>query len=319
MLYRLVKKKFREAVYTRYDELPYVFLFRHSDFDGLKREPFTVKSSLGHNLQGYFHYYDNPIKNRLIVFDHGMYGGHRSYMREIEMLCKHGYLVYAYDHTGCLESGGETTGGFSQSLRDLDEVIAALKEVPELKGYEFSVVGHSWGGFATLNIPRFHPEIKKIVALSGFISPKEIIYQHAKGLFKLFVNRVYKNEVAGNPKYMECSAIDTLANSDTEALIFHSPNDHMVNYQRHFLKLKDALGDRKNLTFVTVEGGDHNPNYTKAALLAKQDFQAKLRDKLKSKALNTKEECKEFVDSLDWYQITEQNDEVWTQIFEFLD
>ena len=319
MLYKLVEKKFKEAVYNRYDELPYVFLFRHSDFEGLKREPFTVKSSLGHNLQGYFHYYDNPIKDRLIVFDHGMYGGHRSYMREIEMLCKHGYLVYAYDHTGCLESGGDGTGGFSQSLRDLDEVIATLKALPELKGYEISVVGHSWGGFATLNIPRFHPEIKKIVALSGFISPKEIIYQHAKGLFKLFVNRVYKNEVAGNPKYMECSAIDTLANSDTGALIFHSPNDHMVNYQRHFLKLKDSLGERKNLTFVTVEGGDHNPNYTKKALLAKQDFQAKLRDKLKSKALNTKEECKSFVDSLDWYQITEQNDEVWAQIFEFLD
>jgi hypothetical protein len=93
----------------------------------------------------------------------------------------------------------------------------------------------------------------------------------------------------------------------------------MVNYERHFLKLKNALGDRKNLTFVTILGGDHNPNYTQKALMAKRDFQAKLKDKLKNKELNTKEECKSFVDSLDWYQITEQNDEVWAQIFEFLD
>ncbi len=319
MFYKLVEKYFKKAVYSRTDEVPYVFLFSHTDFEGLKRQPYSVKSTRGHDLVGYFYYYDNPIKNRLVVFDHGMYGGHRSYMREIEMLCKHGFLVYAYDHTGCMESGGNDTGGFSQSLRDLDEVISRLKVIPELKDYEISVMGHSWGGFATLNIPAFHPEIKKIVAISGFISPKEIIYQHARGLFGLYVDKIYKSEVALNPNYMERCAIDALKNSDTGALIFHSPDDHMVNYSNNFLKLKDALGSKKNIEFVSVEGGDHNPNYTPKALEAKRAFQARLKKALRKKQLKNKEACKSFIDSLDWYQITEQNDEIWDKIFEFLD
>ena len=318
MLYNKIESIFNKLVYSRAERMPYVFLFSHNDFKGLNAKKFTIESKRGHLLVGSFYYYDSPKKNRLIVFEHGMFGGHLNYMREIEMLARAGYLVFSYDHTGCMESGGSDTGGFSGSLFDLDEVISALKEVDALKGYEISVVGHSWGGFSTLCISKFHPDIKKIVPMSGFISPKDIIYQHMSGIASIFRKRIYENELIKNPKYMRCNAIEILSNSDTRALIIHSPNDHMVSYKKHFIKMKNALADNKNISFLTVPDAYHNPTYTKAAVKAKQDFQARLKRAQKKNKLTTTEECEAFVTSLDWYKITEQNDEVWSKIYEFL-
>ncbi len=318
MITKQVKKIFTGIVYARSEESPAVYLYSHKDFDGLNQKGFDVESSLGHTLKGYFYYYDNPIKSKLIVFEHGMFGGHRSYMREIELLASEGYLIYAYDHTGCMESGGTGTGGFSQSLRDSNEVISALKAVPELSQYDIYVIGHSWGGFATLNVPRFHPDIKKIVALSGFLSPKHIIYEHLGGLLRVFAKRIYKDEVKLNPDYMEISALDTLANTNTKALIIHSPNDHMVNYKKNFLRLQRELKDNKNIEFLTVDGARHNPTYTLEAVKEKDLFFKKLKKASKKKKLSTREDAEAFRDQFDWYGMTDQNKEVWAKIFTFL-
>ncbi len=318
MITKKVQTIFRGVVYKRSKEEPAVFLFSHKDFDDFRQESFDIKSSLGHTLKGYFYYYDNPIKNKLIVFEHGMFGGHRSYMREIELLAKNGYLVFAYDHTGCMESGGEGTGGFAQSLRDSNDVISALKRVEKLKDYDIYVIGHSWGGFAALNIARFHPDIKRIVAISGFVSPKTIIYQHLGGVLRVFAKKIYKDEVKLNPDYMEISALDTLSNTNTDVLVIHSPNDHMVNYKKNFLKLQKTLKDKENIKFLTVSNTRHNPNYTEEAVKAKEEFFKKLKKAGKKKQLASTEACESFRDQFDWYKMTDQSQEVWGKIFEFL-
>ncbi|MBE6663174.1 MAG: alpha/beta fold hydrolase [Ruminococcaceae bacterium] len=318
MITKKVEKIFTSIVYARSEESPAVFLFSCKDFERLNQKSFDVESSLGHTLKGYFYYYDNPIKSKLVVFEHGMFGGHRSYMREIELLCKEGYLVYAYDHTGCMESGGDGTGGFSQSLRDSNEVISALKKIKELDGYDIYVVGHSWGGFATLNVPRFHPDIKKIVAISGFLSPKDIIYQHLGGPLRVFAKKIYKGEVEKNPDYMEISALDSLKSVETKALIIHSPNDHMVNYKKNFVRLQKALCGKENVEFLTVDDARHNPTYTLEAVKEKDVFFKKLKKANKKKQLSTREGAEAFRDQFDWYKITEQSSEVWGKIFEFL-
>ena len=319
MFTKKVQAIFRSVVYARAEEQPHVFLFSIENFEGLKRDGFEVKSSLGHTLKGYFYYYENPIKNKIVVFEHGMFGGHRNYLREINMLAKHGYLVFAYDHTGCMESGGSGTGGFSQSLRDSNEVIGALKKIDELSGYDIYVVGHSWGGFATLNVSHFHKDIKKIVALSGFVSPKEIIYQHLGGPLRIFAKKIYQDEVKVNPDYMEISALDTLANMTGEALIVHSPDDNMVNYKKHFVRMQKAFKDKENISFLTVPNTKHNPTYTESAIKEKENFFKELKIAQKKKTLTSLKACEEFKNKFDWYKITEQNEDVWAKIFEFLD
>jgi hypothetical protein len=41
-------------------------------------------------------------------------------MTEIERLARHGYMVFAFDKTGCMESGGAAANGFAQAIADLD-------------------------------------------------------------------------------------------------------------------------------------------------------------------------------------------------------
>ena len=97
---------FRNNFLRRCDDIGTAFYYSAADFPGLKAEAFSFPSCKGHELKGYFYHYADPVPGRIVVFDHGFGGGHRSYMKEIELLCRHGYLVFSYDHTGCMESGG---------------------------------------------------------------------------------------------------------------------------------------------------------------------------------------------------------------------
>ena len=90
-----ILKAYSDFAFTRYDDCDTVFYFSAADFPGLKSEPYRFASSLGHELKGYFYYYDGCREDRLIVFDHGMGGGHAAYMKEIELLAKKGYLVFS--------------------------------------------------------------------------------------------------------------------------------------------------------------------------------------------------------------------------------
>ena len=166
---------YKGMMHTRCDDTETVFYFSHKDFEGLKSEPYSFKASAGHTLNGYFYSYEGYDPERIIVFDHGFGGGHRAYMREIEKLCRHGFRVFSYDHTGCMESEGETPKGLGQSLCDLNDCITALKKEPTVIGCDISVMGHSWGAYSTLNISALHPEITRIVVMCGFVSVDEMI------------------------------------------------------------------------------------------------------------------------------------------------
>jgi hypothetical protein len=93
----------------------------------------------------------------------------------------------------------------------------------------------------------------------------------------------------------------------------------MVSYKKHFIKMKNALGDKAGITFLTVPNAYHNPTYTEKAINAKRDFQAKLKRALKKNKLSTAQACESFVNGFDWYKITEQNEAVWAKIYEFLE
>lgn len=100
------------------------------------------------------------------------------------MLARHGYLVFAYDHTGCMESGGECTNGFAQSLNDLDTCLKTLKADSKYEKMRFSVVGHSWGAFSTMNVAALHPDLRHVVAMCGFVSVSQMLHQNFGGILR---------------------------------------------------------------------------------------------------------------------------------------
>jgi len=314
----LIEKMYRSNLFVRNDNAGGIFYFSEKDFPGLQAHPYSFFSSMGHTLKGYFYCYANPIPNRLVVFDHGMGNGHRAYFREIERLAKAGYLVYSYDHTGCMESGGESINGFAQSLHDLDDCMKALKAEKALAGRSFSVMGHSWGGFSTMNIAALHEEITHVVSMSGFVSVKRIMDQTFPGLLKGAVKSMYRLEQRTNPGYADFDAVESLRKTKAKVLLIASSDDKTVKKEHHFEVLQQSLSGKENIRFLVTEQKGHNPSYTCEAVRYKDDFFAQFQKLQKKKKLQTPQQQKAFMDTFDWVAMTEQDDAVWAEILKTL-
>ena len=311
-----VVQGFQKMMHTRCDDTETVHYFSPEDFPGLQAEKLAFQASAGHTLQGYFYQCADPIPGRLVVFDHGFGGGHRAYMTEIAALCAHGYRVFAYDHTGCMASGGATPNGLSQSLCDLNDCITMLKA----RGYaeeSMSVMGHSWGGFSTLNITALHPKISHIVAMAGFVSVETLIAGFFPGILKGYRKAIVALEQGVNPKFAQYNAVQTLSNSATKALLIYSENDPMVR-RSQFDLLKAGLAHRENIRFLLLPNRGHNPNYTEDAVKYLGEFST-ARGKLLRKKNLTPQEKQNFVASFDWKRMTKQDPAVWEAIFEHLE
>ena len=312
-----VVKMYQGMMYKRCDDTETVFYFAPEDFPGLQAEPHSFVASAGHTLQGYFYQYENPIPHRLVVFDHGFGSGHRAYMKEIQMLCEHGFRVFSYDHTGCMESGGESPNGLAQSLCDLNDCITMLKADPRYSETDISVMGHSWGAFSTLNISALHPDISHIVAMAGFVSVPEMIGTFFDGMMKGYRRAVLALETESNPGFVTYNAVETLSKSNTRALLIYSENDPMCR-KKHYDILHSGLKEKNNVSFLLQPNKGHNPNYTEEAVAYLDDF-GKARAKLLRKKGLTSQEKALFVSSYDWKRMTMQDEKVWAAIFKHLD
>lgn len=306
---------FRSSFLRRCDDTGTAFYFSAADFPGLQAEPFSFPSCKGHTLKGYFYHYENPIAGRIVVFDHGFGGGHRSYMKEIELLCRRGFLVFSYDHTGCMEFGGDSIGGFSQSLVDLNDCLTALKNSDRCRSLDFSVMGHSWGGFSTANICALHPEVSHIVVLSGFVEVEILVNQFFSGIMKGYRKAILALDP--NPGFVKYNAVKSLSGTDAKVLLVYSENDKMVSKAVHFDALKSGLSHKDNIRFLLVPNKGHNPNYTTDAVSYLGQYSADLAKK--AKKLTSEDAKKAYVSSWDWHRMTAQDETVWAEIFRTLD
>ena len=302
---------------TRQDNPYGIFYYQPEDFPGLNAHPYEFTSHRGHPLKGFFYCYDDPEPGRLIIFDHGMGNGHRAYMREIDTLCRDGWLVFSYDHTGCMASGGRHIGGFAQSLADLDDCIRALKQEKALDDRTFSVVGHSWGGFSTMNIAAIHPQITHVVSMSGFLSVERILEQ-SLGALKAYTPALVKAEQLENPMHARYNGLESLSKTRAKVLLIYSDDDKTVHKAVHCDPLLEKLEGRSNISFLIVSGKDHNPTFTCEGLKQKNDFFTRYQKAVRKKQLETPEQQKAFMDQFDWEFITRQDMEVWQKIFDHL-
>lgn len=310
---------YKKALIKRQDIDGSVFLFDYTDFEGLNKAPFSFVSDTGARLEGGFYYYDTPKANKLVVFDHGMGAGHRAYMREIETLCKAGYLVFSYDHEGTANSEGKTIRGLTGSIHDLDMALNAIKESKYYEGREIIVVGHSWGGFSTKIITAFHPEVKKIVPMAGLSSLELVVNSMVPNAFKSARKAILAYEESLNPGYTSKNAAEVIKKSGTKALIFHSTDDPIVLSKDHHDPLKEALKGIPGIRFVTVTAKGHNPNFTAEAVKIKDAFFVEKSALEKKGKLKTDEQKSALIAKYDFWKMTEQDMDIWNKIFAFIE
>lgn len=312
-----VKNLYRKSLFSRVDADGLVKYFSAEDFPGLHRESYIFRGSHGQALHGWFYSYENPSHDRVVIFEHGFGGGHTAYMTEIARLAAHGYMVFAYDKTGCMESGGEGRG-FVQAVADLDACLRTLKADPAMEDVTFSIVGHSWGAYATMNIAALHPDITHLVAISGPVSAKKLIEQNFAGPLKFFRNDIYALEAEANPQLAALSAEDSLQRTSAQILLIYSADDKSVHKAIHYDLLEKTLKDRKNIRLLLVDGKNHNPHYT-AEAAALLDAFTEARSELRKRKKIEPQVRHAFLQKWDWKAMTAQDDAVWDVIFETLD
>ena len=336
LLSKYIRKKFDEVL-GRYEGNELDYYFSPKDFPDIKVKNFDVvsdykgvmKTNVNNKemeikidkkatLKGNFYYYGELRTDEIIIFDHGIGAGHLAYFKEIELLARHGYTVYSYDHTGCVSSEGDGITSFSQGVHDLDNVINAIKNTDQFKDTTFKLVGHSWGGYSAMNVVVFQPKVTHVVSLAGFLSARALCSQYIPSFVQRYVKEVMDDERMKNPKYADLDAQYSLKESTAKLMYLQSKDDDMVKYNYAMEPLKSALGERKDTYFLSFENRRHDPYLTDRAVALDVERTEKQKKLKKAGKLSTEAEKNEFKNSYDPNALNELDPVVWEKIFEFL-
>ena len=156
----------------RYENDPRITIFTYKNFPNMDHEDFSFTSSNSLKINGKIYSLKDKSKlnNKVIIFFHGIGGGHENYMHEINMFINKGYYVFAYDYLGCEESEGKSIKGLLEPLKEVENFYKYYKTLEKYKDMPIYLVGHSWGGFTSIQSSNIIKDAKKVVALSAFNS-----------------------------------------------------------------------------------------------------------------------------------------------------
>ncbi len=199
----------------------------------------------------------------IIVMAHGFGGGgHNSYMDCANYFAHHGYFVFAYDVTGNDESEGEGVGGLPQGVIDLNYAITFLEESGNFPNLPIALFGHSWGGYSVCSVLTYHPEVKAVIACSGFNSSSDMFESEGKkqagnGIY-LMLPFVKIHERIKYGDYALNTAMDGFSKSEAAVMIVHSSDDEVVPTQYGYDKYYEKYKDNPRFQFVRLENAGHN-------------------------------------------------------------
>ncbi len=315
-----IERAYKKMLLHRCDGDSWIKYFSAGDFPGLEASP-AAFDSYGNTLRGYFYAYPGCREDTLLVFCHGIGGGHRSYMTEIAALCGAGYRVFAYDDTGCFESEGEDLRSLGFSLADLDSALSYLKREGIFDKYKnVCVLGHSRGGFAAGCIPLYHDDIRKVVVISGFLSVESFLSSQIAGMklpFKgALLNALLSTEAKADPAHRGASIPEAMAKGACRYLVAHSEDDPVVPYEQNAALLQKRFPDAE---YLIASDRKHNPNYTKDAAGYLNDVFGEFARLVKQKKLRTVQDKEAFFADTDWRRMTAQDPAFWEKVSAFLD
>lgn len=283
---------------------------------GLEKKSFTYKSNNGQKIQAYLYHKNNTNPLGIIIFSHGLGGGHLAYIKEINYLVELNYYVIAYDATGCGESEGDKLNGFSQGIIDLNNLIKYIRKQPEYQNFSLILCGHSWGAYNVLNAD--HNHIQKVIAISPFNDPANLLnFLSSKTLhFTLPLFPEYFKIIEKKRFKMYKETLISLKNTTVPCLIIHGKEDNTVIPEMSYFIFKNKLNYKENLNFFLVEERFHRPLLTKEAALYDVKMNADIA-KMNNKKIS-EEEKENYYKNLDYDLLTQFDEKVLKEIETFL-
>lgn len=255
----------------RCEKNPDVKYFEVSDFPGLEKSPVSFTSGKN-TLRGGIYSYPLQRYRGLVIFSHGMWGGHINYMTEIEHFAKNGFRVLGYDSTGTMESDGKNTVGMHRGGLDLISCIKYVESDCELAGMKRILVGHSWGAFSIGLATGAGMRANGAVMISGPDCVSRSIIDAARqqgvnlGFLKMFI---YMYEVARFGAFGMRRATWGMENRKYPILAIHGDMDVMVTLKN---SIAWRIKSRGESGYRIIPGKHHNPYLTDRAEVAMAKF-----------------------------------------------
>lgn len=304
-----IAKVYIEKFVCRYDKEVGVPYYSAEDFKGFNREAYSFNNSRGIEIHYFYYYYANYRTDRIILFCPGLGPGHASYMAEIETLARRGYKVLTIDYTGCGESKGEYMGSLNFPTRDVMELLNLLK----LK-HEIIIMGHSLGGFTALKVASLRKEITKVVVMSPIIETKPMILRASKSKFITYWIMRYERKVS--KEYDKIDVPNYLGTTTDNVLFIQSIDDPMVPYETSLKIAEDA--NNPHIKTIKMNGRKHNPNYTEEAVQYMNQVFGAFNRRVMDKKIASDEERINYFKDVSIARLTEQDQKLFDQIFDFI-
>ena len=287
---------------------PYIDLYTSDEFN-LEKEEVNIKYKK-YTLRGYLFKKDLIYNDKIIIYAHGMWSNYNSYMQDIAYLALKGYLVLGFNYLGVDTSDGKTIKGFANSLNSLSYAIKYVRSTPNLKDKDIYVVGHSWGGFTAVNIIKYHKDIKKICAISPFLSEAKLLKNSIKGLSRIIIPfMVLIDFIKCGPKAFS-NGLKALKKYDGKALLIASTDDRVVPFNDGVKLVKEKI-NKDNIKYIIEENKKHHPHYTLNAVNNMSSFEAKIRGM-------KHDELIEYKKNYNFHEMGELDPVIMDQIVEFL-
>ena len=189
--------------------------------------------------------------SRVIIVSHGWGDTSKSFQEMIISLKQQGYLVAAIDHIG----HGKSSGSKSHLLSFIETLELLIEQFNEDRVTVVAIIGHSMGAIATLNLPRYLLESKKIILISSPINFFELMSEKVEqaGISRKLLSRVLDNI---SHKYGKTwQQLTTENNRDKLALDFTFIHDRQDRYAP-FADVTRFLQQEKT-TLIETEGLGH--------------------------------------------------------------
>jgi len=290
----------------RYDGSPALPYWRAEDF-GVSEERFSFKSGR-RALAGSRYFVKGQKPQALVVFFHGIGDGRASYIREIALMAKKGYLVYAYDNTGSMESEGRSVISLDHTQIDQKYFFRFLDSDPKAKGLPRYAIGHSWGGYGALTSAKPAYKIEKIVSLAGYVSFVKVFMDYFPKWAKIMKPVAWFWLKTRSPSVIHSNAISILRKSNAKILYIQGDKDKIVKTDAGYIPLRKAFSGDKRFKFLLSLGSGHSVYRDPEA----ERYTGTL---LKSgiEKINADRPL-----TMDLGKATKENEKVWEAIFDFL-
>ena len=305
-----IKNKYLKDFVCRYDKVVGIPYHSHLDFEGLKQEALTFNNSKGIEIHYFFYYYDNYRTDKIILFLPGIGPGHTAYLKEIEVFAKKGYRVLTLDYTGCGASKGEHLGSLNNPTADAIDLLNLLNLKEEIL-----LVGHSLGGYTSLNLINYKKDIRRAVIMSGFLDMKSLLLTFTKSNFIDHFLLKYEKKV--NKEYYPLDNIEYLKTTNDDIFFIQSIDDGIVSYSIA-LQVVETL-QNPHVKTLRLEHKKHNPNYSDSAIKYMDEVFGKYFQLIKDKKINNDEDRINYFKDVSLDKLVEQDEDIINQIFEFLD